>query len=261
MNSNSILRKMLLLFSIIAMISQPASLLSYPNGITGRTLKTTLSGCGNCHDSSVTSGLIVSITGPDTVIIGQTYSFTVTVTGSSGSAGGVDIATLGGTLIAVSSNLKLSNSELTHSAKTSVPATYQFNYTAPAAAGNDTLWATGKGGGFSEWNWAPNKYLRVILATEVAEQKYLPFKFVLDQNYPNPFNPVTSIHYSIPLAATVTLKIYDTNGKEISSLVNETQQSGDHSVEWNGDGITSGVYMYRITAGNYTETKKMVLLK
>jgi len=261
MNSNSILEKILLILGIIIMISQPTSLLSYPNGVTGRTLKTTLSGCGSCHGSTATSGLIVSITGPDTVIIGQTYSFTVTVTGSSGSAGGVDIATLGGTLIAVSSNLKLSSSELTHSAKTSVPATYQFSYTAPAAAGNDTLWATGKGGGFSEWNWSPNKYLRVILATEVAEQKYLPFKFALNQNYPNPFNPVTSIHYSIPLAATVTLKIYDTNGKEISSLVNETQQSGDHSVEWNSNGIPSGVYMYRITAGNYTETKKMVLLK
>jgi hypothetical protein len=252
---------MLFLFSIIAMISQPSSLLSYPNGVTGRTLKTTLSGCGSCHGSSATSGLIVSITGPDTVIIGQTYSFTVTVTGSSGSNGGIDIASSRGTLAAVSSNLKLSNSELTHSAKTSLPATYQFNYTAPAAAGNDTLWATGKGGSFTEWNWAPNKFLRVTLATEVAEQKYLPYKFVLDQNYPNPFNPATSIRYSIPLTATVTLKIYDTNGKEISSLVNETQESGDHSVEWNGEGMPSGVYMYRITAGYYMETRKMILLK
>lgn len=89
--------------------------------------------------------------------------------------------------------------------------------------------------------------------------------FKLNQNYPNPFNPVTKISFSIPqeYSGLVTLKVYDITGKEISSLVNNTVNSnnGIFEIEWNGSNYASGVYFYKLTAGNYTDIKKMMLVK
>jgi Secretion system C-terminal sorting domain len=89
----------------------------------------------------------------------------------------------------------------------------------------------------------------------------LPTKFELSQNYPNPFNPVTTIRYSIPKAENVTLKVYDELGKEVSTLVNENKEAGNYKVTFNGAELTSGIYYYRITAGDFTEVKKLMLLK
>ena len=89
----------------------------------------------------------------------------------------------------------------------------------------------------------------------------IPDKFELSQNYPNPFNPTTNINFSISNAQFVTLKIYDMLGKEIATLVNEKLNAGSYKVNWNASAISSGVYYYRITAGNFVETKKMILLK
>lgn len=93
---------------------------------------------------------------------------------------------------------------------------------------------------------------------ESADQ---PEKFSLSQNYPNPFNPATTINYALPESAQVTLKVYDILGREVAVLVNEYKQAGTYSVEFNGSGFSSGVYIYQITAGNYSETSKMVLSK
>ena len=94
-------------------------------------------------------------------------------------------------------------------------------------------------------------------------------KFELSQNYPNPFNPTTIIQYSIPIVEShephlqqrVQLKVYDILGKEVETLVNENKASGIHEVTFHADNLPSGIYIYRITAGNYTEQKKMILLK
>jgi hypothetical protein len=83
----------------------------------------------------------------------------------------------------------------------------------------------------------------------------------LDQNYPNPFNPSTVISYSIPGLSFVSLKIYDILGKEISALVNEVQPAGNYQINFAADNLPAGVYFYRINAGNFNQTKKMVLLK
>ena len=92
-----------------------------------------------------------------------------------------------------------------------------------------------------------------------------PNKFELSQNYPNPFNPVTKIGYNLPVNAQVTLKISDITGKEIVTLVNETQTAGYHTVQFDAGILSSGTYFYRlITSGaqdNYVMTKKMVLVK
>lgn len=88
-----------------------------------------------------------------------------------------------------------------------------------------------------------------------------PLEFALGQNYPNPFNPVTTIQYTIPSTAEVKLKVFDLLGREIRTLVNERKPSGSYEVHFDGASLASGVYFYRLMAGNYVKTKKMVLVK
>jgi len=102
--------------------------------------------------------------------------------------------------------------------------------------------------------------------SNIIEVTAVPSKFELSQNYPNPFNPSTTIKYYTPKNSFVTLKIYDMLGREIATLVNEQITPGYHEVNWNGhdskgEAVSSGVYIYRLTAGNFTQTKKMNLLK
>ncbi|MBK9096536.1 MAG: T9SS type A sorting domain-containing protein [bacterium] len=91
------------------------------------------------------------------------------------------------------------------------------------------------------------------------EQK--PDEYALSQNYPNPFNPTTTINYAIKTAGEVTLKVYDMLGTEVASLVNEIQEAGKYSVEFNASNLPSGIYFYTLTSGNFMETKKLILLK
>jgi len=85
--------------------------------------------------------------------------------------------------------------------------------------------------------------------------------YQLKQNYPNPFNPVTTINYQIPELSFVTLKVYDVLGSEVAILVNEEKPIGRYEVEFDGSELTSGIYFYKLQAGNFIETKKMILLK
>ncbi|MBS1494920.1 MAG: T9SS type A sorting domain-containing protein [Bacteroidetes bacterium] len=91
--------------------------------------------------------------------------------------------------------------------------------------------------------------------TEIAS------KFRLSQNYPNPFNPVTTIKYDLPFSNNVTLKIYGLLGNEIETLVNEKQNAGRYSVNFNASSLPSGVYYYKLTTDKFSETKKMLLVK
>ena len=93
-------------------------------------------------------------------------------------------------------------------------------------------------------------------------------EFVLEQNYPNPFNPSTKIRYTIPNVTLsdvegsfVTLKVYDVLGNEVATLVNEEKTAGSYEVEFNASGLTSGIYFYKLRAGSFVETKKMMLVK
>lgn len=88
-----------------------------------------------------------------------------------------------------------------------------------------------------------------------------PCNFSLSQNYPNPFNPSTTIKYSIPTTEFVTLKIYDLFGQEVSTLVNEQKPQGIYIVNFDGSNLASGIYLYKITAGNFVDSKKFILLK
>jgi len=83
----------------------------------------------------------------------------------------------------------------------------------------------------------------------------------LNQNYPNPFNPITKIRYQIPCLSFVTLKVYDVLGNEIETLVDETKGISNFEVTWNAKGLPSGIYFYRLRAGDFIETKNMILIK
>lgn len=106
------------------------------------------------------------------------------------------------------------------------------------------------------WNYAGLSVLDVK-----SESKFLPKEFSLEQNFPNPFNPNTNISYSLPSAQKVTLKVYDILGNEITTLVNEEKSAGSYSVNFDASNLPSGVYFYRLNAGSYSETRKMILLK
>ena len=88
-----------------------------------------------------------------------------------------------------------------------------------------------------------------------------PKEYKLEQNFPNPFNPHTRIDYTIPNSGLVTLKVYNLLGQEVSTLLNENKSAGNYTVVFNGNNLTSGIYFYQIKSGNYTETKKMLLVK
>jgi len=119
------------------------------------------------------------------------------------------------------------------------------------AAGNDNTAAI-------QYTWT---YVVLSINSEL-----LPEVFALHQNYPNPFNPVTSLRYDLPENSLVNITIYDMMGREVKTLVNQTQDAGYKSVVWNatndyGRPVSAGIYLYQIQAGKYISTKKMVLLK
>jgi hypothetical protein len=106
-----------------------------------------------------------------------------------------------------------------------------------------------------------------IVSVENKDISHIPTDFSLSQNYPNPFNPTTTIKYQLPSAGHVTLKVYDMLGREVATLVNEEKAPGNYEVTFDANhseqcrGMASGVYFYRLQAGNFSETKKFVLMK
>jgi hypothetical protein len=111
-----------------------------------------------------------------------------------------------------------------------------------------------------DWNAA--------FTTDVEQTSSLPSHFSLKQNYPNPFNPSTKIKYTIPNVtlsgvegSRVQLKVYDILGNEVGALVNESKPAGTYEVEFNASNLSSGIYFYKLQAGSFTQTKKMILMK
>ena len=103
-------------------------------------------------------------------------------------------------------------------------------------------------------------------SSEIEVNVGLPLSYSLEQNYPNPFNPSTTIKYDIPFDGVVKIKIYNTVGEEVAVIVNELQKAGKYQTVWNGknisgNSVSSGIYFYKIEAGSFTATKKMMLLK
>jgi len=96
---------------------------------------------------------------------------------------------------------------------------------------------------------------------ELTAYLTLPEQFSLEQNYPNPFNPSTTINFSIPASDFVTLKVFNVLGSEVATLVNEQKEPGSYQVSFNANNYSAGIYFYNLQAGNFVETRKMILLK
>jgi len=116
----------------------------------------------------------------------------------------------------------------------------------------DTVWASGSN--IKPWSFT-------IVTVSIDHQQHIITDYRLYSNYPNPFNPTTTFRYELPKDSRVTLSVFDINGREIARLVNETQPAGCYSLIWNASEVGSGVYFYRIQAGEFQQVKKMVLVK
>jgi hypothetical protein len=97
--------------------------------------------------------------------------------------------------------------------------------------------------------------------TGVEDNNNVIVEYSLSQNFPNPFNPITKIRYTIPKTSFVTLKVYDVLGREAATVVNQENPAGNYEAKFNAAGLSSGIYFYKLQAGNYTEIKKMILIK
>jgi hypothetical protein len=121
------------------------------------------------------------------------------------------------------------------------------------------------------WGWMHVDYLSVptnILVTAAEKPPVLPILWSLEQNYPNPFNPTTTINYTVAGPSgqglgnsDVRLVVYDLLGREVAVLVNERKAPGSYDVRFDATDLASGVYVYRLTAGNFVDSRKMILLK
>ncbi|MFN0157230.1 MAG: YCF48-related protein [Bacteroidota bacterium] len=105
------------------------------------------------------------------------------------------------------------------------------------------------------------RLFRLDIQDNVEPERALPDHYALEQNYPNPFNPSTRIDYQIPERELVTLKIYDILGREVAVPVNDIEDLGFKSIEWNATNFASGVYFYQLKAGQYVKTKKLMLIR
>jgi hypothetical protein len=103
------------------------------------------------------------------------------------------------------------------------------------------------------WDWEG--------VTSVPEQRQRPDDFCLFQNYPNPFNPATTIEFALPKSAFVTLKVYNLLGEEVTTLIAEQRAAGIHKLNWDASGLASGVYLYRLEAGEFVQCKKLILIR
>ncbi len=109
--------------------------------------------------------------------------------------------------------------------------------------------------------WRSYKFSLNGIVSASSTENLVPTKFVLNQNYPNPFNPKTIISYEIPVSGNVKLLVYDILGKEIKTLVNEKQTTGNYKIDFDAGNLPSGVYFYRLITDGFTDTKRMVLIK
>ena len=100
---------------------------------------------------------------------------------------------------------------------------------------------------------------RSSAASDVYKRQ--PLSFSLSQNYPNPFNPTTKINYTVPFDSKVTITVYSITGELVTELVNNNLVAGSYSVDFNGSNLASGMYIYKMTAGSFTQINKMMLMK
>ncbi len=254
------------------------------SGIVGQTLKPgvgsfVINGCF-CHSDSLDSSVRVWIEGPDSLQSGTEGLYTVSVYKDSNIAAGFDVAAFFGEMGIVDSigtqlmtyNPGADSLEVTHTQPkfaTSDTISWQFKYRAPTTPGIvDTLYsvsnsvnADGGPGPEDRWNFGENFLVYVTGATAVKPQANLAGSFSLYQNFPNPFNPSTTISFDMPVSSDIELTVYDIEGREVETVATGRYQAGFHVVQFNANGLASGIYFYRLLVNDHSSMKKMVLLR
>jgi hypothetical protein len=243
------------------------------------------SGCV-CHTLERDFSVDVWVEGPDTLYAGEMGLYKMFLAGGPAEAGGYNVAGRFGEMVLVdtfSFQHPMAMNELTQAFSLQFPTPqdtiyWEFGYLASDSSSTDTIYSCGLSivwdtipDPLDRWNFGPKFPLTIIQVTSLeSDQDGLPENFLLAQNYPNPFNPATTIAYQVPEKSFVTLKVYDALGNEVVTLVNEEKLEGNYEVVFNGHSgksatggrnLSSGIYFYRLQAGELIKTKKMILMK
>lgn len=276
--------KKILVFSFVTIFLSiiAINIYSFQSGYVGVTNK---GGEGTgciCHGTHApTPAVSVFFVGPDSVQVGQTVIYNVKLAHGPAIVGGFDAAVYAGIIDTVYTETGVRrdslSGELTHSHPkpfTNDTVSWSFKYTAPAAEQIDTLYAVANStnndttSDNDDWNFSPNFTIRVYNPIGIKNHNSIAESFHLYQNYPNPFNPATKIKFDLNKDGIVRLEIFDISGKSISVPVNGQERSGKHEIEFNGNGLSSGIYFYRLNftssdrnSTGYTEVRKMILVK
>ena len=119
----------------------------------------------------------------------------------------------------------------------------------------------GQGTRFADMGFYGGRYSEMPVGVEDEVDTQIPNKYELAQNYPNPFNPSTTIQFALPKAGVVSLKIYNILGEEVTELINREMNAGFQKINFDASHLSSGLYLYRISVGEFVDVKKMMLLK
>lgn len=270
-------KSIITIFVVIMGIALYTNLKALSTGIVGLTQRMgNTEGC-TCHGFSPTTSVVLNFQGPDSVRFGDTATYTISMTGGPLVRGGVNISAGNGRVILSPSDATLHSLEsmpgvfeLTHvspKAPVSGAVTWTFRYIAPLTGTRDTLFSTGNSVNFTggtsgdSWNFGNSKVIKLSSVTGIAGNNEVANGYKLAQNFPNPFNPVTKINYSVAKQGFVKLSVYDSRGNLVKNLVSEAKSEGNHTAEFSGNNLSSGVYYYSISVNGFNETKKMMLVK
>ena len=253
----------LILFVFLCISGAYSSSYASSTGISKATRMYGSSGC-SCHGdiyAKIDPTVIVTISGPDTLLINQTATYTVTISGGPALKSGVNIAVSNGTLATSGSTiLKLTNQELTHKAPVAYSngqVVFQFSFKAPASEDSIVLYAAGSSS--KAWNFADDKPIIVVRQMSgIEEEKYKTDFYVL-QNYPNPFNPSTKIRYTIPNSAKVRLTVFNAAGQKQAVLLDAYKSAGTYELDFSGRHLASGIYYCKLEA--FGENKRLITSK
>lgn len=210
---------------------------------------------GNINEAFAKHGIYsVYITGPSQIQLHLTYTWTANVSGTPSNFSYQWYARYGSTWSLIPTATSPTLTTAFHSSPMPSQLKVVVNRGSQSITATYTLTTIGA---------------RLAMASEAAPtlsdlaftEEELPAEFALEPNYPNPFNPSTEIRFALPEAAHVRLSIYDVTGREVARLVDQSMPSGHHRVTWDAGHLASGIYLYRLTAGAFVETRRMVLSK
>lgn len=248
----------------------------YPTGIVGLTEKDGAIGC-ICHNFQKTDSVNVWIEGPDSLVIGSSAEYKIYLTGGPAVSGGFNLAAIIGKVYSIDTLTKRveyvqGDTQLTHSQPLNFSGDtlfWRFVYEAPDTITTDTIYSVGNstnGDGIptdaDQWNFGSKFAITIYDSPISVQDEFIAGGFELYQNYPNPFNPGTLISWRSPKSGWQTIKLYDSMGREIETIVSGYYEAGSHSELFivNSE-LPSGIYYYRLESDKVSITRKMLLLK